>query len=104
MRCSIITTILGLSPDVNRLVGLLLGLIYGVAVSAVLILLLARVTYSLPKPFEPIQVYSFSENALAGSAVVRVFTGVVDDLPLSAFGFLHGTFSDPLDMLAERRF
>ena len=104
LRCSIITTILGLSPDVNRLVGLLLGLIYGAAISAAIILLFARATYSLPKPFEPIQVQLISEDALAGSTGVRVFKGVVDDLPLSAFGFIYGTFSDPLDMLEERRF
>lgn len=95
---------LGLSSAVDRIGGLLLGTIIGLALSAVLLLALARLTYSLPAygVLDRVNINVGVENALAESAAARVFVTGVNALPASALGLVPGGFAEPLDMLERR--
>ncbi len=98
---------LGTSSAIDRIGGLLLGLIIGFALSAVLLLALARLTYDLPSYGEigalsRVNINVGVENALADSTAARVFVSGVNALPASALGFVPGGFAEPLDMLERR--
>ena len=95
---------LGMSSAVDRVGGLLLGLIIGAALSAVLLLALARLSYGLPASgvLDRVNINVGVENALADSTAARVFVRGVNALPASALGFVPDGFAEPLDMLERR--
>ena len=122
---------LGLSSMVNKLGGLGLGLLMGIAVSSALIIGLARLTYDFDTiitesvleqvPTQvPGQVSAQLKEQLAGqlsqvenarealetalteSALVPVFINITDALPADALGFVPSDFKIALDILEER--
>ena len=105
---------LGMAGLVDRLAGLGLGLLVGVAVSGALILALARLTYN----FEELEggvagaiservaqvrdTRQSMENALTASAIVPVFIDFTDALPADALGFVPSDFKTAFDILEEK--
>ena len=99
---------------VDRLGGIALGVLAGVAVSGALIIGTARLTYNFEIPTEgvPAQVVEkfvpvadakeWLEDALVGSALVPVFIDLTDALPADALGFVPSDFQIALDILEER--
>ena len=107
LRRSMGIVTLGASSLVDRVGGLLLGVILGGALAAVLILGLARFAYNVPlenanMPGASGDVRDGLERALTESAVVRIFVEETDALPLNAFGFISPVFAESLDLLERR--
>lgn len=97
---------LGASSLIDRVGGLLLGVILGAALAAVLVLALARLTYDIP--FESTAALDESgnvryglERALTESALVRTFIEETDGLPLNGFGLITPGFANSLEMLGR---
>lgn len=104
---------MGLSSMVDRLGGLVLGLIAGGAISATLIIAMARVTYNFELPAEGVagtvvgQIPNVEatrgavEGALAASLAVPVLIEIRDALPANALGFIPSDFKVSLDILKQ---
>ncbi len=107
VRKSLGIVTLGASSMVDRLGGLLLGIILGSILAGALVLALARFTYDMP--LEATNVPSASGNVRAGleralteSVVVRTFIEQTEGLPLNAFGLISPGFAESLEMLGRR--
>ena len=107
---------LGLSAMTDRLGGLVIGLIIGLVISAALIVLLGRATYSFELPEEglagtatarvsrqltDLEVRESMEKALTDSGFVRALVNVADALPSDALGFIPSDFETTFDLLGE---
>ena len=112
---------LGLSSMVDKLGGLALGLVFGLAVTAALIVVMARFTYDFELPEEGLagtvtgrvgsqvpvadkveETKETLEDALAGSVIVPVFVDIVDAIPGGALGFVPSDFEASLDILKAK--
>lgn len=108
---------LGASSMVDKMGGMALGLVVGVAVAGALILVATRFTYNLPElpddkipgaltaaaeRFPAAETKESLENALAGSGIVGAFTDVVDAIPGRALGFVPADFEFALEILENR--
>ena len=107
IRTSLGIATLGASSLVDRVGGLLLGVILGGALAVVLALGLARLTYNMPlESGEAVganrQVRDGLERSLAESTVVRIFIEETEGLPLNAFGFITPGFAESLEMVGRR--
>ena len=108
---------LGLSGLVDKLVGLALGLLIGVAISGALIIALARLTYNfdigtleqavpgqVASQLDQIpqeQVREALETALTESQLVSIFIDVSDALPADALGYVPSDFKVALEILEK---
>ena len=104
---------LGLSSMVDRLGGLALGFVLGLAISGAFILVLARFAYDFELPKENITAYVAEripdpkatrvkvENALVDSALVGVFIDIADAIPGNTLGFVPTDFKSSLDILEQ---
>ena len=106
IRKSLGIATLGASSLIDRVGGLLLGVILGAALAVVLVLALARLTYDIP--FESTNMPGASGNVRAGleralteSALVRTIVEETDELPLSGFGLITPGFAESLEMLGR---
>ena len=98
----------------DRLAGLAMGLIAGVAISGAAITGLAELTYKsdlidrgvaaggLENKANPVEVKEKLEGALVDSALVGVFLGMTDKLPANALGFVPSNFMGALEILELR--
>lgn len=105
---------LGLSSMVDKLGGLALGFILGLAIAGALILAMARMSYDFELPDEGIagkvseriprvdDARETVENALIGSSIVSAFINVSDAIPGNALGFVPSDFKVSLDILEEK--
>ena len=99
----------GLSSLVDRVGGLVMGLLIGVALVGALIIGLARLSYNFDPDAvaaAPTRVLSKVEDtresleeSLIGSRIVSIFVDVSDALPGEALGFAPGDFTLALDIL-----
>ncbi len=101
---------LGLGGLADKLGGLALGLIVGIAIAGVLVAALSRITYSfddgvagmlagsVPRATET---WETVESTLTGSAIVRIYVDAVDALPDGALGFLPQDIEASLHLLNE---
>ena len=105
---------LGMSAMVDKLGGLVLGLVLGVALSAAVIIGLARLTYNFELPEKAVlesvarkipnvqETRERIEDALTGSAIVPVSViDVANALPGDALGFIPSDFQAALDILDQ---
>ena len=107
---------MGLSKAVDRLGGLAVGLLLGIAITAAIVIAGARLTYDfdtgsladrapgeaadrLPEVEE---VRDSLESALAESALVGVVVVVADALPAGALGLAPSDFEVALDLLRDK--
>lgn len=115
---------LGMSSMVDKLGGLALGLIVGIAISSVLIIVLARLTYDFDttsitgavtgavpgQVADQVAVLDDQiariedakeqlETSLTDSALVSLFVDVADAIPASTLGFVPSDFKAALDIL-----
>ena len=111
---------LGMSKMVDKMGGLALGLLFGLAVSSVLVIGLSRLTYvfdtsvitsALPAQVTqtvPIgdklvaqveEVRGPLEDYLTESQLVPIYVKIFDAIPANAFGFVPSDFKDALDIL-----
>lgn len=103
---------MGMASLVDKVGGLLVGLIVGLAISGALIMAMARFTYNFESSSEglaglvvPARVESSKkvmEDALVGSAAVSAFIDVTDALPGDSLGFVSSEFRTPLDILEQK--
>ena len=96
---------------VDRLGGLALGSVAGIAISGAVIIGMATLTYNFEAPEERlagkalesvpqvVQAKEKLEHALIGSALVPVFIDITNGLPASALGFVPSDFRKALDVL-----
>ena len=106
IRKSLGIATLGASSLIDRVGGLLLGVILGAALAVVLVLALARLTYDIPfesanMPRASGNVRDGLERALTESALVRTFIEETDGLPLNGFGLITPGFAESLEMLGR---
>lgn len=104
---------LGLSSMVDRLGGVVMGLIVGFAIAGAFIILMARFAYNFELPDEGLagtvarQIPKVEdtrervEDGLTGSVVVPVFIDVTDAIPGGALGFVPSDFKVALDILEQ---
>ena len=103
---------LGLSSMVDKVGGLALGLVFGLAIAFTIVIAMARFTYDFEVPEEgvvgtvagriPVENTRDSlENALDGSAIVPVVVDVADAIPASALGFVPSDFKKSLEILEQ---
>jgi uncharacterized membrane protein required for colicin V production len=107
---------LGLASMVDRLGGLLLGLLMGIALSSALIVGFARLTYNLDtsaitdlapeqvvdrlvERLDPEDVRESLETALTESQLVPTFIDAAGALPGNALGYIPSDFKIALDLL-----
>ena len=113
-RPTLAAATLGLSSMVNRLGGLALGIVIGVAASSVLIVVAARLTYDFEAPSDgiagdvarrvPIEgSKDWLEGMLTDSSYVSAFIGAADAIPGDALGFVPSDFKIALDILERRQ-
>ena len=113
VRPTLTAATLGLSSAVDKIGGLLLGLLYGLVVSATLIVAMARMTYDFEPPDAgPVPLTTSGvpveatrqhlEDALVESAAAPAFVDVLDVLPGNALGFVPSDFKASLDILDAR--
>ena len=118
---------LGMSSMVDKMGGLALGLLVGIAISSVLIIVLARLTYdfdttsitgavtgAVPSQVaEQVTVLDDQiariedakeqlETSLTDSALVSLFIDVTDAIPASTLGFVPSDFKAALDILESK--
>ena len=105
---------LGLTSMVDRLGGLALGLILGLAISGALIVFMARLAYNFELPDEGIagtvtekipnveETREFVEDSLIDSTIAEAFIDLTDALPGDALGFVPSDFEAALDILEQR--
>ena len=112
---------LGTAGMADKIGGLLIGLIIGLALTGAFIVVLARLSFDLEVSTPDIQIADGAEimrlaggkiaaitekrqvmvDSLRGSTVVPVFLDMVDLVPGSALGFIPGDFQASLDVLRE---
>lgn len=109
---------LGMSAMVDKLGGLVLGLILGALISGAAILGLARLAYNFEIPDVPeggvagtiadkipipdtLEVKEGLQDALVASSFVRTFVSVVDKIPGDAIGFVPNDFEISIEILRE---
>ena len=103
---------LGASSMVDRLGGVAMGLVIGIAVSGAAITVSARLAYNFTPPIGDLPGASqvlplvedrkqFLEDGLMGSEIVPVFLDIRDKLPGNALGFIPSDFNSALDILEE---
>ena len=111
VRPALTAATLGLSAAVDKIGGLVLGLLCGLVVSATLIVAMARLTYDFeppdagPVPTSGVPVEAtrqLLEDTLVESAVAPAFVDVLDVLPGNALGFVPSDFKASLDILDAR--
>ena len=107
---------MGLSKVVDRLGGLVVGLLLGIAITAAIVIAGARLTYDFDTssladrvPGEAADrlpdvegVRDSLESALAESALVGIVVDVLDALPAGALGLAPSDFEVALDLLSDR--
>ncbi len=105
---------LGLVSTVDRVGGVVLGLLTGFVVIGAIIIVLARFTYNFDMPDEGVagavagrvpQVQGTKESVegvLKGSSIVPTFVRIADALPGSALGFVPSDFKVSFDILKSR--
>ena len=104
---------LGASSMVDRLGGLAMGLIIGLALSAAAITGAARLAYNFTLPTSSLPGASrvlpvvedkkqFLEDGLKDSAIVPVSLDIRDKLPGDALGFIPSDFNSALDILEDK--
>ena len=101
-------------PIFDKLGGVALGLLVGVALCGMVIILLARFAYDFEVPEEGVaggiagrvpnveNTRSSVEDALTDSSFVPVFIDVTDSIPGGAFGFVPPAFRASFDILDQR--
>ena len=105
---------LGLSSMVDKLGGLALGFIVGIAVAGAFIVVMARLSYNFEPPGEGIggavagripvdDTRESVEGALTASAIVSGFITVTGAIPGGALGFVPSDFAAALDILEGNR-
>ncbi len=104
---------LGLAGMVDKLGGLAMGLIVGAAISGLLIIGMARFTYSFDLPSEGIagsvveripdieSTREQLEEALYESAIAPTIVDIIDKIPANAFGIIPDDFGAAVDILQE---
>ena len=112
---------LGTAGMADKIGGLLIGLIIGLALTGAFIVVLARLSFDLEVSTPDVQIADGAEimrlaggkiaaitekrqvmvDSLRGSTVVPVFLDMVDLVPGSALGFIPGDFQASLDVLRE---
>jgi uncharacterized membrane protein required for colicin V production len=113
VRPTLTAATLGLSSAMDKIGGLVLGLVFGLVVSAVLIVAMARLTYDFEPPDAgpvplttsgvPVEATrQLLEDTLAESAAAPLFVDVLDMLPGNALGFVPSDFKASLDILDAR--
>ena len=113
VRPTLTAATLGLSSAMDKIGGLALGLVFGLVVSAVLIVAMARLTYDFEPPDAgpvplttsgvPVEATrQLLEDTLAESAAAPAFVDVLDVLPGNALGFVPSDFKASLDILDAR--
>ena len=110
---------LGMSSMVDKLGGLVLGLLIGVSIAGALVIGAARLTYDFDTSLltdkvpdqagnveeiekllaKPEEVRETLQNALSESQLVPTFVNVVDSLPGDALGFIPADFMEALEIL-----
>lgn len=104
---------LGMSSMADRLIGLVLGLMLGIALTGALVVVSTRLTYDFDRDVLdrnistqfaasiPQVTYGREklEDALADSTVVTLFVETIDSLPAEGLGFATSDFKVALDML-----
>ena len=111
---------LGLSSMVDRLGGLALGLLVGLAIAGAVIIGAARLTYDfdtetltraipgqvagqVPQMAQQLEQVKAAqqalETALTGSQLVSIFINITDAIPGNALGFVPSDFKTALDIL-----
>ena len=105
---------LGLSAMVDRVGGLALGLVVGLALAGALIVVMARLAYNFELPTEGTagevaeripnveDTRETLEDALVDSALASVFIDIADAIPGDTLGFVPSDFKMALDILEER--
>ncbi len=106
IRKSLGMATLGASSLIDRVGGLLLGVILGAALAVVLVLALARLTYDIPfestgMPGASGNVRNGLERALTESVLVRTIIEETEGLPLNGFGLITPGFAESLEMLGR---
>lgn len=104
---------LGLSSMVDKLGGLALGLLLGLAISSAFIVVVARFAYNFELPDEGVVGVAASripdvqdtrdsvEGALTASAIVPVFINIANALPGDTLGFVPEDFRVSLEILDQ---
>ena len=106
---------MGLSTMVDRLGGLAVGLLLGIAIAGAIVIAGARLTYDFDASAladgiaggaadrlpEVEGVRDSLESSLAGSALAGVVVGVADALPAGALGLAPSDFEIALDLLRD---
>ena len=104
---------LGLSSMADKLGGLALGLLFGLAVAGALTIAMARLAYNFELPEEGVagsvadripqaaETREKLDDALTGATLVKVFIDVTDAIPGNALGFVPSDFKTALDILEE---
>ena len=99
----------------DRLGGLAMGLVVGVAISGAAIMGMAQLTYNSGVPQEGLAAMALEsiapqvieakhklEGALTGSVLVPAFISVTDVLPANALGFVPSDFRVALDIVEQK--
>lgn len=102
---------LGASAMMDKVGGLALGFVVGVAIAGALIITSTRLAFNFEPPEEGIagdvsgRIPDFEENvefiadALEGSKIVSAFADVTDAIPAGALGFVPSDFKTALEIL-----
>ena len=105
---------LGIVGMVDRLGGVVVGLIMGIVIAGALILVMARFTYNFELPDEGItgtvagqspkvqDTKDSIEKALLQSTTVPVFIKIADAIPGNTLGFVPSDFKVALDILESK--
>ena len=105
---------LGLSSMADKLGGVGLGIVVGIALSWALITVMARFAYNFELPEAGVagaiakkipeveDKRTKVEDALTGSALVPVFVDITDALPADAFGYVPSDFKAAFDILQQK--
>ena len=107
IRKSLGIATLGASSSIDRIGGLLLGVVLGGALAGALVLGLARFTYDMPlegggAPRASNQARDGLERSLAESLLVKIFIEETEGLPLNAFGFITPGFAESLELVGRK--
>lgn len=104
---------LGLSSMVDRLGGLVMGLLLGLIISGAIIIAVSRLAYNFKIPDEGItgnvaqriphvaETKERLEESLSNSAIVKIFIDVADAIPGNTLGFVPSDFKISLAILKE---
>ena len=92
----------GVSSSIDRVGGLILGTILGIAVAGIVFLLISVLVYDAPAALISRDVSHALETGLVESAVVPAFIYALDVLPLNAFGIINPNLAESLAILESR--